>query len=316
MVDSASHNPEPTTPTETKVQRKRTLWIAGIVLCLAVYGMYAGRRTLVEPQSGTGISWPDGYQPVSETRFQVAVYNIQRGKGIDGVRDLDRTAEVLRHADVVGLNEIGGPTFPDWQDQAEQLGKKLNIGWLYAPNQRRWHTYHFGNGLLSRLPVGWWTSEPLVYDHKAHSYRNLLTAEIMVGPQPVTVMVTHIARSEIRPTQLRDVLSEFVKHSPAILIGDLNTKADDPLLIDFFADSNNVDAVAVVFGEDDCAERIDWIITRGMDVFSGGMEPIGVSDHPCYWVDVEVSPTNTETATDASSSAMARGLSQAANRAQ
>jgi endonuclease/exonuclease/phosphatase family metal-dependent hydrolase len=224
----------------------------------------------------------------------VATYNIHRGKGTDGVRDLGRTAKVLADADVVGLNEVAGPTLPGQRDQAGRLGGELGIGWLFAPSQRRWHMYHFGNGLLSRLAVGRWTIEPLIHDKTAHSHRNVLTAEIMVGPQPVTVLITHIARNAIHPTQLRDVLTEFRKHTPAILIGDLNTTADHPLLINFFADSDNVDAIGVALAEADSSGRIDWIITRGMRVLAGGMEPTGVSDHPCYWVDVEVAGTTAD----------------------
>ncbi len=267
-----------------------------LALGIIFYAVYAGRRTPVEAQSGTGISWPGGSQPVTAARLRVATYNIRRGKGTDGIRDLGRTADVLRKADLIGLNEVGGPALPGLSSQAEQLGEHLAMGWLYAPNQRRWHVYHFGNGLLSRLSVEGWTSEPLVYDDdRSDSHRNLLTARVVAGPQPVIVMVTHLDRGAIRPTQLKSVLNAFREHEPAILMGDFNTTAADPILRGFFADSNNVDAIAVALGETGAGSRIDWIITRGLDVLSGGMEPVGVSDHPCYWVEVEIPTTNTGT---------------------
>lgn len=284
-------------------RRHKRLLVLLLALGVGGYVMYANRRMPVGPQEGVGVSWPDQCQPSVQTRFRVATYNIHRGKGTDGVQDLGRTAKVLADADVVGLNEVAGPARPGQSDQAGRLGEELGIGWLFAPSQRRWHMYHFGNGLLSRLAVGRWTIEPLIHDKTAHSHRNVLTAKIMVGPQPVTVLITHIARSAIHPTQLRDVLTEFRKHTPAILIGDLNTKADHPLLLDFFADSDNVDAIGVALAEADSSERIDWIITRGMRVLAGGMEPTGVSDHPCYWVDVEVAGTTVDASTTAATSA-------------
>jgi endonuclease/exonuclease/phosphatase family metal-dependent hydrolase len=249
----------------------------------------------VAPQRGVGISWPAGCRPAAKTCFRVATYNIHRGKGTDGIRDLDRTADVLRGADLVGLNEVAGPPFPGQNDQAQQLGEELDMGWLFAPNQRRWHMDHFGNGLLSRLPVGQWTSEPLAYDRDAsHSPRNLLVAQITVERQPVTLIVTHLDRGEIRVVQLKSVLDEFERYEPAILVGDFNTTIKDPLLVEFFADSNNVDAVEAALGQTGDGARIDWIITRGLKVLAGGMEPVGVSDHPCYWVDVEVATTNAD----------------------
>ena len=271
-----------------KPSHRRLRWIAPLALVLAIFIVHGNRRTPVEAQSGTGITWPAYLQPETKATITVATYNIHRGKGIDGARDLERTAMVLKGADVVGLNEVGGPALPGKDDQAEQLGKMLQAGWLFAPNQRRWYMDHFGNGLLSRLPVEEWTSEPLVYNAKtSRSHRNLLTAEILVEDRPVTVMITHLDRGPIRSAQLEDVLDEFETHSPAILMGDFNTNAADPLLIDFFADSNNVDAIKVALGRADQDGRIDWIITRGLTVLSGGMEPVGVSDHPCYRVDVE-----------------------------
>jgi endonuclease/exonuclease/phosphatase family metal-dependent hydrolase len=274
-------------------QHRRNLLLVLLALGAVLGGAYAGRRTPVEPQQGHAISWPTNSRPVAKTQFRVATYNIRRGKGTDGVRDLSRTTRVLRDADLIGINEVAGPAFWGGADQAEQLGRSLKIGWLFAPNQYRWLRYYFGNGLLSRLDVPDWTSKPLVYDRvRSHSHRNLVTAEAVVDGQPITFMVTHLDRGEVRPTQLQDVLSEFARHIPAILVGDFNTTAADPLLVVFFADSNNVDAVGRALGAADDRNRIDWIITRGLRVHGGGTEPVGVSDHPCYWVDVELAGPN------------------------
>ncbi len=269
--------------------RRRNLVVLVAILCVGGYAGYANRRTPVEPQQGASISWPDSFQPAVKARFRIGTYNIRRGKGTDRVRDLSRTADVLRDADLVGLNEVGGPAFWGQADQAEQLARNLKIGWQFAPNQYRWHMYHFGNALLSRLSVGPWTSEPLVYDkNKSRSHRNLFTAAVVAGPRPITVLVTHLDRGEMRAVQLRHVLQEFQEHTSAVLVGDFNTRVNDPLLVAFFADANNVDAVAQALGDKDRPDRIDWIIVRGLKVLDGGMVPRGVSDHPYYWVDVEV----------------------------
>jgi endonuclease/exonuclease/phosphatase family metal-dependent hydrolase len=188
-------------------RHRRNLLVALVALGLVLGGAYAGRRTPVEPQQGIGIFWPNGSQPAAKTQFRVATYNIRRGKGTDGIRDLGRTADVLRSADLIGLNEVAGPAFWGRADQVEQLGRNIRSGWQFAPNQYRWLMYHFGNGLLSRIEVGRWTSEPLAYDRAmSNSHRNLLTAEIMTGGQPITFLVTHLDRGEIRPVQLVHVL--------------------------------------------------------------------------------------------------------------
>lgn len=263
------------------------LWVLAFLLALGLYLPYAGQRHAVEPRLGTTIHWPEGIQSVSSRECRIATYNIHRGKGTDGVRDLGRIAEVLKGVDLTGLNEVGGAVFFGQPDQAMQLGQTLKVGWLFAPNQRRWHMDHFGNGLLCRLSVTDWSQAPLLYDKdRSHSHRNLLKLRVMLGTEAVPVFITHLDRGEIRATQLQFALQLFASHETAILMGDLNSRETDPVLAGFLADDNNIDAVEQALGKQDPPGRIDWILVRGLDVKSGGMHPTGVSDHPCFWVDV------------------------------
>jgi endonuclease/exonuclease/phosphatase family metal-dependent hydrolase len=209
------------------------------------------------------------------------------------VCDLKRAAKVLRDVDVAAINEVGGPPFPGLPDQAQQLGLATDLGWLYAPNQRRWTLPYFGNALLSRADVGAWEQEPLVFDrHTSRSFRNLLVAEISLATRPVTLLVTHLDTGQIQSTQLRSVLSVFRAHRAAILLGDLNMNRENPAVHEMLKDANNVDAIEQALGAADPKGRIDWIVVRGLKVLSGGMHPAGVSDHPCYWVDVTLTDPN------------------------
>jgi len=269
------------------------VWVLAFLLAFALYAPYAGRRSAVEPRQGTAIQWPEGILPVTTRQCRIATYNIHRGKGTDGIRDLGRIAQVLEAVDITGLNEVGGAVFFGQPDQAAQLGLALKVGWLFAPNQRRWHMDHFGNGLLCRLAVTDWAHEPLLFDrHRSHSHRNLLKARVILAGEPVPVFITHLDRGEIRPTQLQFALQLFASHETAILMGDFNTRETDPVLASFLADANNIDAVDHALGEEDPPGRIDWILLRGLDVQSGGMHPTGVSDHPCFWVDVTIPDPN------------------------
>ena len=81
--------------------------------------------------------------PAETKSINIATYNIARGKGTDGIRDIYRTASVLKNFDIIGLNEVGG--FP-FTNQAEQLGKELGLAWLFAANHKRWFYNYFGNG--------------------------------------------------------------------------------------------------------------------------------------------------------------------------
>ncbi|MFC1763194.1 endonuclease/exonuclease/phosphatase family protein [Planctomycetota bacterium] len=278
---------------QKSLKRFQRLTIFVAVAAIGLYGAYASRRTPVEPQQGTGLQWALDSAQVAGNRIRIATYNIHRGKGVDDIRDLNRVAQVVQHVDLVALNEVAGPAFFGQVDQAEALGRAIKSGWLFAPNQRRWHRYHFGNALLSRIEIGAWSQEPLVYDRQqSRSHRNLLKTQIQLGQQPVTVLATHIDRGAIRSVQLKFVLQLFTAHTPAILLGDFNTTEDDSILAGYLQDPNNVDAIGAALGGADPQKRVDWIITRGLSVLEGGMHPVGISDHPFFWVDVTLPVPN------------------------
>jgi len=263
--------------------------LAALLACSLVAHIWlADRRVPVSPALGYEINQPAPWKNAQQPYLRVATYNIHHGKGTDGTTDLNRTALALHDADIIALNEVAGPSLFSSSDQAQKLGRLLKTGWLFAPNQRRWYHDYFGNGLLSRYKVTRWYREQLVYDsYKSDSHRNLLTAQLSFAGRDIAVLVTHLDRGSIRDEQLRYVLDKFRHYPFAILLGDLNTSSSDGQLVELLGDPNNVDAIAVLLGQADQEGRIDWIITRGFKVVTGGIYPVGVSDHPCYWVELQ-----------------------------
>ena len=150
-----------------RIVRRIALVIVALLSAVAYHG---SQRHAAEPRAGVGLEWaevqPSVSSPAEPRTLRLATFNIHRGRGRDGVTDLDRTATTFAVGegvgfDVVGLNEVAG-TLP-WRrvDQAELLGRACACGWLFVPTEQRWWHPHFGNGLLSRLPVDAWRSVPL-----------------------------------------------------------------------------------------------------------------------------------------------------------
>ncbi len=94
-------------------------------------------------------------------------YNIQFGRGLDGVCDLDRIARTVESADVIALQEVER-YFPrsGEVDQVQELAKRLKYHhWVYGagvdisadetlPDGKVIHRRRqFGNMLLSRTPI-------------------------------------------------------------------------------------------------------------------------------------------------------------------
>jgi endonuclease/exonuclease/phosphatase family metal-dependent hydrolase len=260
------------------------------IVCVAlavgsIVGIGADRRPL-GPAAGTSLHG-SAATPAPRGTFRIGTFNIHGGRDAAGRFDLDRTASCLHGLHVVGLNEVYG-RFP-WQaaDQAELLGRKTGLAWLFAPNTSRWYRDDFGNGLLSSLPVRSWRREPL-HCTQGKGFRNLIVAELEHEGATIHLIVTHLDRVRDRKAQLEVVIQKFLAlPPPAILMGDLNTTADDPQLARLLATPGVVDCVADGLAGK-APKRIDWIIARGLRAVSAGIEDEGASDHPLVWAEVEV----------------------------
>jgi endonuclease/exonuclease/phosphatase family metal-dependent hydrolase len=269
-------------------------WIIALVALSAIaLGVGSGVRTATGPASGTRLRGAGTVVAVAASRpatLRLGTFNIHSGVGADGKEDLGRVAEVLRkrRLDVIGLNEVRGPAAWGGGDQAGALGEELGMGNLFLPTERQWGSEHFGNGLLCALPVKDWQRIPLA-GTAGRGKRNLTITRVEIGGRTVSILSTHLDRGADREAQLRRVWEHFLEApEPAVLMGDLNTRSDDPLMRRLLVTPGVDDVVARALGERTPAERIDWILTRGLDGVDAGIVEEGASDHPMVWAEVRI----------------------------
>jgi endonuclease/exonuclease/phosphatase family metal-dependent hydrolase len=249
------------------------------------------------PRGGNSINSAIETGENNKNSLRIATYNMRGAKGIDDIRDIKRTATALQGFDLIGLNEVRGKTLLSSSSQVEKLGEILKMGWLFLPTQERYFKESFGNGLLSSLPVDIWYREPLISEfgnNTSSSYRNLSTIQFNFNDKLITLLLTHLDFNVVRKIQLSYVINEFAKYKHCILIGDLNSRREDPALIGLLNKDTTIDAINLALGPRDTPDRIDWIIVKGFKVIDGGYTPPGVSDHPLYWVELEISPLKAE----------------------
>jgi endonuclease/exonuclease/phosphatase family metal-dependent hydrolase len=270
-------------------RKRRIRWFLA-ALCIVAALVYASAQRLASgPAAGTTFEGMVAAAPVAQRTFLVGLYNIHGGRGIDGQRNLARTADALRGFDLIGLNETLGPKLWAGHDQCQQLGGALGMRWLFAPTESRWWDGSFGNGMLSSLPVTSWHRIPLPRAG-SHTYRNALLTTTEVGGRAVHVLLTHLDSRDVvrRQEQLRTLGDLFLSLSaPAIFMGDLNSPPDDPQLKRLLVTPGVADAVGESLA-DISWPRIDWILTRGLRTIRGGCEDNGASDHPLYWAELEI----------------------------
>lgn len=219
--------------------------------------------------------------------IRLGTFNIHGGRGPRGEVDLAATAAVLKSTDLdfVCLNEVRG-TFGG--DQAVELGAQLETASLFAGTERRWWHDHFGNGLLTRRPLRSALRIPLP-GTQSKRFRNAILTTIDVGGTPVRLLATHIDTETDRGRQLAAVFELFRSlEAPAVLMGDLNSTADDPAVAALLAEPGVLDAVAAKLGRASQEGRIDHLIVRGLTVLDAGVVETAASDHPHVWAELAV----------------------------
>lgn len=162
---------------------------------------------------------------VAALRFSVATWNIHYCIGTDRRFAPDRVARVVNEldADLVGLQEVGW----HWRgrrdfDQFDYLARET--GYRVVPGPVRHHDRaHFGNALLSRLPVRSFRTIELTQPFRAP--RGALDCEIELGDGALRLLVAHLG---LDPWERRQQIQRLMTHMAAgtaqrtLLVGDFN----------------------------------------------------------------------------------------------
>ena len=157
--------------------------------------------------------------------LRVATYNIHRAVGTDRQRNPARIAGVLGElrADVVGLQEV------DWHDepgrrhaQFEYLARLPGYAAVAGPNLRD-HRGHYGNLLLTHLPIRAVRLHDLSLDGREP--RGAVDVDLALGDGSLRVIVTHLGlrvRERWRQAWALRRLLQQTPDRPTVLLGDLN----------------------------------------------------------------------------------------------
>jgi len=284
------HDPLPTLHDLPHRHRRRfglhLRWLIPILLAAGI-ALWGYLPTPTGPMAGTSL-YGNAIRATSGPTLRVATFNIHSGKNVAGQFNLDKTASVLKGFDLISLNEVRGKAILQDVDQAQVLGEKLSMQWLFAPTENQWWHEHFGNGVLSAVSVMDWRRVPLAGSF-GRGKRNVIALRVILQAKTVNILITHIDRGKDHQNQLRAVLEEFINvGEPAILMGDMNGEAADPGISAILHAPGVKDAVGSLAGANVPPDRIDWIFTRGLDTVAAGIKNNDASDHPMVWAELKL----------------------------
>lgn len=212
----------------------------------------------------------------------VASFNIHSGKGTDGQTDLQRIQDLIAGCDVAALYEVRNSLFED--NQAAQLSHKVYREAWFAATERHWYHEHFGNAVLSRVAVSEVQRLPLP-GTRGKAFRNAVLAYVPWRERTLKILAVHIDREQDRERQLRLVTQLFLAlEAPAILMGDLNTAIDDPLLQAVLHKPGVTSPLHDAKGDAVPMGNIDWVFAKGLVTIDADLFVTEASDHPALRV--------------------------------
>lgn len=168
--------------------------------------------------------------------LRLATFNIHHAEGDDGKLDLERVAAVVRGADIVAFQEVD-VRFRNrsaGQDQADLLGKALKGHVAFGPNLVEGDG-QYGVALVSKYPIVSSRNHrlPRSAGREAAEPRGLLETVLDVRGRRLRVYVTHLAHDSrddrrLQVDAVRSIIEAGAAVGPAILMGDLNFRPNDP----------------------------------------------------------------------------------------
>lgn len=225
--------------------------------------------------------------------IRIMSYNIHCGVGLDGKRDLERIASVIREAapDVVAVQEVDSVTERSGKmDMLRTLGSSVLMYPVYGA-AIDYQGGKYGIGVLAKEKPLRWHTLPLPGREEA---RVLLVVEF----DKYIFCATHFSLTEDDRLLTADQVKEAVKiyDKPVFLAGDLNAHPDSPAIKSLKERFRLLTSTKrLTFPADEPSECIDYIMglkTEGIPAYallrSGVIEEKAASDHRPVYADVKL----------------------------
>lgn len=160
--------------------------------------------------------------------MRIATFNIQHGRGADGVVDVDRLAAVVAGlgADLLALQEVDvGLARSGRADLAAKVARAAGQHVVFGTAHRVGWRGRYGNALLARGSIGDVEVHKLPRTGR-NERRSAIVGAVDTAAGALSVAVTHLSIHPHEATRQLAAVVEALAHRPAprLLLGDLNLR--------------------------------------------------------------------------------------------
>lgn len=161
--------------------------------------------------------------------LKIITFNVAHGKGIDGIVDLQRQAEVIKNynPDIVFLQEVDMYTKRAGdRNQIREFSKAVGLYYCSMESNITLEEGYYGDGIISRFPISFSTNYLMPLTDINHEQRGILCNRISFGTIKINLFSVHLSTyQDERVLAAKEINRIIRKIDPSELIimgGDFN----------------------------------------------------------------------------------------------
>lgn len=161
--------------------------------------------------------------------LKIITFNIAHGKGMDGIIDISRQAEIIKQykPDIVFLQEIDMYTKRAGErNQIREFSKQLGLPYSAMESNITLEEGYYGDGIISRFPIAFSTNYLMPLTDINHEQRGILCNRISFGTTKINLFSVHLSTYKderiLASKEINRIISKIDKSELVILGGDFN----------------------------------------------------------------------------------------------
>lgn len=161
--------------------------------------------------------------------LKIITFNVAHGKGMDGIVDVVRQAEILKEyrPDIVFLQEIDMYTKRAGErSQIREFSKQLGLYYSSMESNITIEDGYYGDGIISRFPIAFSTNYLMPLTSINHEQRGILCNRISFGTTKINLFSAHLSTYEdervLAAKEINRIIRKIDKNELIIMGGDFN----------------------------------------------------------------------------------------------